>query len=33
MNKVNSINLYTDRLGLRIPTMKEQYRLLEIIID
>ena len=27
MNKVNSINLYTDRLDLKIPTMEEQYRL------
>lgn len=31
MNKVNSINLYTDRLDLKIPTMMEQYRLWEIL--
>ena len=33
MNKIDSINLYTERLELRIPTMKEQYRLWEILID
>lgn len=26
MNKINSKNLYTDRLELRIPTMEEQHR-------
>ena len=30
MNKINSKNLYTDRLELRIPTMEEQHRLWEI---
>ena len=33
MNRMNSKNLYTDRLELRIPTMKEQHRLWEILID
>lgn len=33
MNKVNSKNLYTDRLELRIPTMEEQYKLWEILIN
>lgn len=33
MNKIDSKNLYTDRLELRIPTMKEQYRLWEILVD
>ena len=33
MNKLNSKNLYTNRLELRIPTMKEQHRLWEILID
>ena len=33
MNKMNSKNLYTDRLELRIPTMKEQHRLWEILVD
>ena len=33
MNRINSKNLYTDRLELRIPTMKEQYRLWKILID
>lgn len=33
MNKVNSINLSTDRLDLRIPTMEEQYRLWQILVD
>ena len=33
MNKLNSKNLYTSRLELRIPTMKEQHRLWEILID
>ena len=33
MNKLNSKNLYTSRLELRLPTMKEQYRLWEILID
>ena len=29
MNKIDSKNLYTDRLELRIPTMKEQHRIWE----
>ena len=33
MNKINSKNLYTDRLELRIPTMEEQHRLWEILIN
>lgn len=33
MNKMNSKNLYTDRLELRVPTMKEQHRLWEILVD
>lgn len=33
MNRVNSINLYTDRLDLRIPTIEEQHRLWEILLD
>ena len=33
MNKINSKNLYTDRLELKIPTMEEQYRLWEILVD
>ena len=33
MNKINSKNLYTDRLELRIPTIKEQHRLWEILIN
>lgn len=33
MNKLNSKNLHTNRLELRIPTMKEQHRLWEILID
>lgn len=33
MNRINSKNLYTERLDLRIPTMKEQHRLWEILID
>ena len=33
MNKINSENLYTDRLELRIPIMEEQHRLWEILID
>ena len=33
MNKLNSKILYTSRLELRIPTMKEQHRLWEILID
>lgn len=33
MNKINSKNIYTDRLELRIPTMEEQHRLWEILID
>lgn len=33
MNKLNSKILYTSRLELRLPTMKEQHRLWEILID
>ena len=33
MNKLDSKNLYTSRLELRLPTMKEQHRLWEILID
>lgn len=33
MNKINSKNLYTDRLELRIPTMEEQHRLWKILIN
>ena len=33
MNNINSKRLYTERLELRIPTMEEQYRLWEILID
>lgn len=33
MNKINSRNLYTDRLELRIPTMEEQYVLWKILIN
>ena len=33
MNKINSKNLYTDRLELRIPTMEEQHRLWELLIN
>ena len=33
INKINSKNLYTDRLELRIPTMEEQHRLWEILIN
>ena len=33
MNKINVKNLYTDRLELRIPTMEEQHRLWEILIN
>ena len=33
MNKINITNLYTDRLDLRIPTMKEQYQLWKILIN
>ena len=33
MNKINSKNLYTDRLELRVPTMKEQHRLWEILVN
>lgn len=33
MKKINSKNLYTDRLELRIPTMDEQHRLWEILVD
>ena len=30
MNRINSKDLYTDRLELRISTMEEQHRLWEI---
>lgn len=33
MNKINTKNLYTDRLELRIPTIEEQYRLWEILVN
>ena len=33
MNNINTKNLYTERLDLRNPTMKEQHRLWEILID
>lgn len=33
MNKINSKNLYTERLDLKIPTMSEQHRLWEILSD
>ena len=33
MNKIDSRNIYTDRLELRVPTMEEQYRLWNILID
>ena len=33
MNNIKSKNLYTDRLDIKIPTMKEQHRLWEILID
>ena len=33
MKNINSKRLYTERLELRIPTMEEQYRLWEILID
>ena len=33
MKKINTKNLCTDRLELRIPTMEEQYRLWEILIN
>jgi len=33
MNKVDSKNLITDRLELRIPTMEEQHRLWEILTN
>ena len=33
MKNINSKNIYTDRLDLRIPTMEEQHRLWEILID
>ena len=32
MNRINSKDLYTDRLELRIPTMEEQHRLWEILV-
>ena len=33
MNKIDSRSLSTDRLDLRVPTMAEQHRLWEILID
>lgn len=33
MKNINPKNLYTERLDLRIPTMKEQYRLWEILVN
>ena len=33
MHKIDSKNLYTERLELRIPTMQEQHRLLEILVN
>ncbi len=33
VKKMNSINLSTTRLDLKIPTMKEQHRLWELLID
>ena len=33
MNEVNAKNIYTDRLELRIPSMEEQHRLWEILIN
>ena len=33
MNQINSRNLITDRLELRIPTMNEQYELWSILVD
>ena len=33
MNKIDSKELHTDRLDIKIPTMKEQHRLWEILID
>lgn len=33
MQNIDSKNLYTKRLDLRIPTMKEQHRLWEILVD
>ena len=33
MNRIDSKKLYTDRLELRIPTIKEQHRLWEILIN
>ena len=33
MNRIDSKNLYTDRLELRIPTMEEQHKLWEILIN
>ena len=33
MNRINSKKLYTERLELRIPTMEEQHRLWEILVN
>ena len=33
MKNINTKNLYTERLDLRVPTMKEQHRLWEILAD
>ena len=33
MNKIDTRSLSTDRLDLRVPTMEEQHRLWEILID
>ena len=33
MNNINSKDLYTDRLDIKVPTMKEQHKLWEILIN
>ena len=33
MNRINSTDLYTERLDLRIPSMEEQFQLWQILID
>ena len=33
MNKIDSKDLYTDRLELKVPTMEEQHKLWEILIN
>ncbi len=33
MNKIDSKNLYTDRLDIKIPTMEEQHKLWKILVD